>query len=198
MELERHPPYRLTPWPEETDGGAGITAVHATIWARFRVDEWDQRCELHLQLLATEEPDGSWRWRSADLSGHPLSIVPRASLGDRLQAPVPREATAALEAWIERAESSLHRLRSAGLVSEPGESAGAFRRRVLAPLGEAMRRRNTGESERQRMGKLAAFLAREIETIRLRLTEADRLRCSIGWLVIPGVSRLPTRVVRKK
>ncbi len=177
VRVRRHPTLYAAPRPGEE--APAVPVPHARVWARLRVAAWGEAWDVHRQLVASRVGVG-WSWRPVDLSARPVSPRPPGGAGVPDPREVPDSAVRALVRWLETAVEAVHRSGATGLVSVPGEPLGAFRRRVLAAVVLPVR-----GAGRRDAATAARALADGIETVEVALSAADRLRVSVGWLVVP-------------
>lgn len=205
MKLEIHPPLVVaaTSLPENATDLRCL--VHARLWMRIDLTAWQVVRQGHLQLV--RPPSGAGKWRTVDLSGHPMRLwrghCPRVSLDG-----VETELTS----WLSRTAQPFYRIPELAAVSEFGEGIDQFRRRVLGGVGEEVRRRieeiedaahsrlpwrqRSEDSDRtRRRNRLAsgvAGLAAGIEQLTVEDPAATVVRAEAGLMLVgPGIQLPP-------
>ncbi len=166
-----------------------MVLAHASAWVRLVVPEWEESWELHLQLVGREGA-GGWTWMEVDLTGRPLRASPPVGLSDPGTPGLPARALAGLGHWLERHRVRVFRSPATGLVSEAGEDAEVFRRRVLAAARPAvLAARESGAQALGEAAQLLAAISSAIESRALPLPVA-RMRVQAGPLVVPSLDCL--------
>jgi hypothetical protein len=191
VRLSEHPPYAVGP----RLGNSGLegelaSLLHAALWVRIEIEEWQLVREGHLHLVCSPEmARRGERWRRVELASHPLTLRDAAQ-------ELPGDAKDLLRKELEELQLGVFRQADLGLASEIGETRSAFQRRLLRSLGPLIQTRiqafnNVRHREpkpgpdREKVAKALSQLVSGIEHRTVRATEDVIHSAELGLLLVP-------------
>jgi hypothetical protein len=148
MRLERHPPLAIG-GRDDPSGGSRLELAHARLWLRLRLPDESGRRDWHLHLVRSPRVDTEETWTGIDLARHPLCTTEGVSAWSDEHWHL---LAADLERHLASTPVTLFLEPGAGLVSEPGESRAAFRRRLAGILRPAVQELVRGPAPRGTTG----------------------------------------------
>jgi hypothetical protein len=191
VRLSEHPPYAVGPAVGSRSlEGKLASLLHAALWIRIEIEEWQLVREGHLHLVCSPEmARRGERWRRVELASHPLTVR------DGVQE-LPGDAQDLLRGELRELQLDVFRQADLGLASEIGETRSAFQRRLLRSLGpliqtriqafnNARPREPKAAPDRGKVAGAVSQLVSGIEHRAVRATEDVVHSAELGLLLVP-------------